>query len=99
MADARGDPPVAHLADDGARSMRDVQTHQGVPRWMRDDYTYCGRCGGELPFGPVPDEERPRLQCDSCGFVAYVNPRMVVKTLPLTGGGGAVLFGWGTERG
>ena len=85
--------------DDGARFMRNMQTHQGVPRWMRDDYTYCGRCGGELRFGSVPDEERHRLQCDSCGFVAYVNPRMVVTTLPVTDDGRVVLLRRGIEPG
>jgi ADP-ribose pyrophosphatase YjhB (NUDIX family) len=90
---------MPRAADDGARSMRRMQTLQGVPRWMRDDYTYCGRCGGELRFGPVPDEERHRLQCDSCGFVAYVNPRMVVTTLPITDDGRVVLLRRGIEPG
>jgi 8-oxo-dGTP diphosphatase len=99
MTDRRRGESVPGLVDDGARWMRNVQTQQGVPRWLRDDYTYCARCGGELRFGPVPDEERPRLQCDSCGFVAYVNPRMVVTTLPVTDDGRVVLLRRGIEPG
>jgi 8-oxo-dGTP diphosphatase len=99
MTDARHDGSGSRLVDDGARYLRRMQTHQGVPRWMRDDYSYCARCGGGLHFGPVPDEERPRLQCDSCGFIAYVNPRMVVTTLPVTGDGRVVLLRRGIEPG
>ena len=40
------------------------------------------------PRGPVatqipPGDTRPRQVCDSCGFVHYVNPRMVVGALCL----------------
>ena len=38
------------------------------------------------PRGPVntrtpPGDTRPRQVCDSCGFVHYINPRMVVGAL------------------
>ncbi len=60
---------------------------------------FCSRCGADLRFGPVPDEERHRLICDSCGFIAYVNPRLVVTTLPVTDDGKVILLRRGIEPG
>ena len=53
---------------------------------------YCSRCGASLAFGPVAGEERDRLACPECGFIAYMNPRIVVATLPLTDAGEVVLI-------
>lgn len=80
----RADPPTA----DG-----------GVPRWLADTVRFCSRCGGRLAFGPVDGEERSRLSCAACGFVAYVNPRVVVATLPVTERGEVVLVRRGIEPG
>jgi ADP-ribose pyrophosphatase YjhB (NUDIX family) len=85
--------------DPGARHLRGLRTADGVLTWMRDTFTYCSRCGGGLRFGPVPGEERPRLVCDSCGHVAYANPRLVVTTLPVTAAGEVVLIRRGIEPG
>lgn len=76
-----------------------MDTHQGMPRWMRESYMFCSRCGADLRYGPVPDEERHRLVCDSCGFIAYINPRMVVTTLPVLADGRVVLIRRGIEPG
>ena len=48
---------------------------------------YCSRCGAPLRFGSVDGEDRHRLGCDVCGHIAYVNPRLVVTTLPITATG------------
>ena len=56
----------------------------GVPSWLRPTLGFCSRCGSPLTLGEVPGEHRERLWCTSCGFIAYVNPRMVVTTLPVT---------------
>jgi ADP-ribose pyrophosphatase YjhB (NUDIX family) len=85
--------------DHGARGLHRLDTHQGVPRWMRESYTFCSRCGADLRFGPVPDEERHRLVCDSCGFIAYINPRIVVTTIPVTDDGSVILLRRGIEPG
>lgn len=87
------------MDDHGARGLQRLETHDGVPRWLRETYTYCSRCGADLRFGTVPDEERQRLVCDSCGFVAYINPRLVVTTLPVTPNGEVVLLRRGIEPG
>lgn len=71
----------------------------GVPAWLAANLNYCSRCGSPLAFGPLPNEERDRLACAACGFVAYVNPRLVVSTLPVTDAGELVLLRRGIEPG
>jgi len=77
----------------------DIESGRGIPPWLATSITYCSRCGSELRFGAVPDEERHRLACPSCGFVAYVNPRLVVTTLPVTDRGEIVLIRRGIDPG
>jgi ADP-ribose pyrophosphatase YjhB (NUDIX family) len=71
----------------------------GVPSWLAATVRHCSRCGAELVFGSVPGESRDRLHCESCGFIAYVNPRLVVTTLPVTDRGTVVLLRRGIEPG
>jgi len=71
----------------------------GVPEWLAANLNYCSRCGSALAFGPLPNEERDRLACAACGFVAYVNPRLVVSTLPVTDAGQLILLRRGIEPG
>jgi ADP-ribose pyrophosphatase YjhB (NUDIX family) len=70
-----------------------------VPPWLSESLNYCSRCGADLEFGPVLGEERDRLACRSCGYIAYVNPRVVVTTLPVTEAGEVVLLRRGIEPG
>jgi ADP-ribose pyrophosphatase YjhB (NUDIX family) len=71
----------------------------GVPDWLEPMVRFCSRCGARLEFGTVAGEERPRLACPSCGFIFYVNPRLVVTTLPVTDRGEVVLIRRGIEPG
>jgi ADP-ribose pyrophosphatase YjhB (NUDIX family) len=71
----------------------------GIPAWLAATLNYCSRCGAPLRFGEVEGEERERLACGACGYVAYVNPRLVVTTLPLTDTGELVLLRRGIEPG
>jgi ADP-ribose pyrophosphatase YjhB (NUDIX family) len=73
--------------------------HGGVPDWLEPMVRFCSRCGAELNFGPIPDEERDRLSCPSCGFIFYVNPRLVVTTLPVTERGEVMLIRRGIAPG
>jgi ADP-ribose pyrophosphatase YjhB (NUDIX family) len=86
----------AELATSAARGPdarpTDIESGGGVPDWLAASLNYCSRCGSELRFGEIPGEERHRLACPSCGFVAYVNPRLVVTTLPVTDHGQLVLL-------
>jgi ADP-ribose pyrophosphatase len=77
----------------------DLPSGRGVPAWMAQHLNFCTRCGGSLRFGNVPGEDRNRLACDACGHIAYVNPRLVVTTLPITDAGEIVLIRRGIEPG
>ena len=48
---------------------------------------------------PSTGEDRDRLACTACGHIAYVNPRLVVTTLPITDAGEIVLIRRGIEPG
>jgi len=84
-------PDVDQLHDHGADERLDGFV-DGMPSWLRPSLGFCSRCGSGLTLGSVPGEHRERLWCAACGFIAYVNPRMVVTTLPLTEDGGLVLL-------
>jgi ADP-ribose pyrophosphatase YjhB (NUDIX family) len=71
----------------------------GVPRWIAASLRFCTRCGSELAFGAVEGEDRHRLSCPSCGLVSYVNPRLVVTTIPVNDAGDVVLLRRGIEPG
>lgn len=71
----------------------------GVPGWLADSIRHCSRCGDLLDFRSVEGEERPRLVCPNCHFIAYVNPRLVVTTLPVTADGEVILLRRGIEPG
>jgi ADP-ribose pyrophosphatase YjhB (NUDIX family) len=77
----------------------DVPSGRGVPIWIAASLNFCSRCGSPLLFGTVPGEERERLACSECGHVVYVNPRLVVTTLPITDAGEIVLIRRGIEPG
>ncbi|MBA3307320.1 MAG: NUDIX hydrolase [Chloroflexi bacterium] len=86
----RRDPPPTGTAHRG---------RGGVPWWLDDTVRHCSRCGDLLDFGPVEGEERSRLVCPTCHFIAYVNPRLVVTTLPITADGQVILLRRGIEPG
>jgi ADP-ribose pyrophosphatase YjhB (NUDIX family) len=77
----------------------DIASGRGVPAWIEAMLNYCSRCGTELRFGPIEGEDRDRLACPSCGHIAYVNPRLVVTTLPVTSEGHLILLRRGIEPG
>ena len=77
----------------------DIASGGGVPLWLESMLNYCSRCGSELDFGFVDGEDRERLACGRCGYIAYVNPRLVVTTLPITADGRLVLLRRGIEPG
>jgi ADP-ribose pyrophosphatase YjhB (NUDIX family) len=77
----------------------DLPSGGGVPPWLAATLTHCTNCGGRLELAPLPGEERPRLACAACGHIAYVNPRLVVTTIPVTEAGEVVLLRRGFEPG
>lgn len=77
----------------------DLPSGGGVPAWLAANLNFCSRCGAGLRFGSVPGEDRQRLACAGCGHVAYVNPRLVVTTLPINEVGEIILIRRGIEPG
>ncbi len=47
---------------------------------------YCLICGSGLQTGQPPTEDRPRLVCPQCGYIHYLNPKVVSGTLPVQEG-------------
>jgi len=76
-----------------------LTAERGMPAWLASTMNFCTRCGAPLCFGLLAAEDRERLYCQTCGFVAYVNPRLVVTTLPITEAGEVVLLRRGIEPG
>jgi len=77
----------------------DIASGGGTPSWLAASLNHCTNCGGPLHLGPIPGEERPRLSCATCGHIAYVNPRLVATTIPVTDRGEVVLIRRGFEPG
>jgi ADP-ribose pyrophosphatase YjhB (NUDIX family) len=77
----------------------DIPSGGGVPTWLASSLNFCTRCGASLEFGAIEGEDRDRLACAACGFVAYVNPRLVVTTIPVNDSGEVVLLRRGIEPG
>ncbi len=91
-------PPEPFARGPDGRST-DLPSGGGVPDWIAASLNFCSRCGAALSFGEVPGEDRHRLACAVCGHIAYVNPRLVVTTFPITDAGEIVLIRRGIEPG
>lgn len=89
--------PVPDRGPDGRST--DIESGGGVPHWLARSLNFCTRCGSRLQFGEVEGEDRHRLACRSCAYVFYVNPRLVVTTIPVTDTGDVVLLRRGIEPG
>jgi ADP-ribose pyrophosphatase YjhB (NUDIX family) len=88
------------LTDDRGPDGRstDLASYGGVPSWLGASLNYCSRCGEPLVFGAIDGEDRHRLACAN-GHIAYVNPRLVVTTFPITARGEIVLLRRGLAPG
>ncbi len=49
------------------------------------DIHYCAACGGHMIRNIPVDDDRQRSVCPKCGFVHYLNPKMVVGCIPVEG--------------
>jgi 8-oxo-dGTP diphosphatase len=43
---------------------------------------FCPLCGGALGRAAVPPDHREQSVCSACGFVFYLNPKVVAGTIP-----------------
>jgi ADP-ribose pyrophosphatase YjhB (NUDIX family) len=91
--------PVAGFGRGPDARSTGIDSGRGVPAWLAAGLNYCSRCGSELTFGPIEGEDRHRLACPGCGHIVYVNPRLVVTTIPVTDSGEVVLLRRGIEPG
>lgn len=46
-----------------------------------DRYRFCPRCGHGLESRLLKASEPPRLVCDGCGFIFYLDPKVAVGTI------------------
>lgn len=46
---------------------------------------FCSHCGHTVVFEIPTGDDRPRHLCRDCGAIHYVNPRVIVGTLPYLG--------------
>lgn len=53
---------------------------------------FCHQCGAAVTLRYVPEEHRDRLACDDCGFVHYLNPRVVANVIPEREDGNGVRY-------
>jgi ADP-ribose pyrophosphatase YjhB (NUDIX family) len=86
------------MDDPGARLPGD-DFEAGAPRWLSEPLRFCPRCGTPIVHGRIAHEDRERHHCTACGFVVYLNPRVVVSTLPVTEAGELVLLRRGMAPG
>ena len=77
----------------------DLPAGSGPPAWLESTLNHCRNCGAALTLGPVAGEERDRHACPACGHIEYLNPRLVVTTLPTTEAGEVILIRRGFEPG
>jgi ADP-ribose pyrophosphatase YjhB (NUDIX family) len=47
---------------------------------------YCPLCRGDLIRIPVPPDQKEEAVCSACGFVFYLNPKVVAGTIPAEDG-------------
>jgi ADP-ribose pyrophosphatase YjhB (NUDIX family) len=43
---------------------------------------FCPLCAAALGRAPVPPDQREQAVCPACGFVFYMNPKVVAGTIP-----------------
>jgi ADP-ribose pyrophosphatase YjhB (NUDIX family) len=43
---------------------------------------FCPLCAAPLARAPVPPDQREQAVCSGCGFVFYLNPKLVAGTIP-----------------
>ncbi len=77
----------------------DIASGSGAPPWIAATLRFCSRCGTAMVERVPPGEQRARMECPDCNFIAYVNPRLVVTTLPVNADGDVVLIRRGIEPG
>jgi ADP-ribose pyrophosphatase YjhB (NUDIX family) len=63
------------------------------------EYKFCPRCGGDLRERRLKSTEPPRLVCQRCAFVFYLDPKIAVGTIIRTSSDRLVLVRRAIEPG
>ena len=53
---------------------------------MIPEIIFCLQCASRLAENHLSTEDRPRLVCSNCGYIHYINPKVVSGTLPVQDG-------------
>jgi ADP-ribose pyrophosphatase YjhB (NUDIX family) len=99
MADWRGHELLRAFGRGPDGRSTEIESGGGTPGWLASTLNFCSRCGSALALDHLPTEDRERLACAACGYIAYVNPRLVVTAIPVTDAGEVVLLRRGIEPG
>ena len=59
--------------------MSDAHPHRFL---APDTIRFCPLCAAPLARQPVPPDQREQAVCSACGFVFYLNPKVVAGTIP-----------------
>ena len=59
--------------------MSDAHPHRFL---APDTIRFCPLCAAGLSRQPVPPDQREQAVCSACGFVFYLNPKVVAGTIP-----------------
>jgi len=62
-------------------------------------FRFCPPCGGPLESRLLKDGDPPRLVCDTCGFIFYLDPKLAVGTIIVDDSGRIVLVRRAIEPG
>ncbi|MDA1184252.1 MAG: NUDIX hydrolase [Acidobacteria bacterium] len=62
-------------------------------------FRFCPPCGGPLESRLLKDGDPPRLVCQTCGYVFYLDPKLAVGTVIADDGGRIVLVQRAIEPG
>ena len=56
--------------------------YKGISLCICSILNYCSHCGEKVVFRVPEGDNLPRYLCEACGAIHYLNPRLIVGTLP-----------------
>lgn len=56
--------------------------YKGIVPFQISIVNYCSHCGEKVVFRVPQGDNLPRHLCEACGAVHYLNPRLVIGSLP-----------------
>jgi mutator protein MutT len=63
-----------------------MSVNESLRQLTPDGIRYCPLCGGALARRPLPPEGKLEPVCTACGFVFYLNHKVVAATIPADNG-------------